>query len=246
MKKLLCVLALLILGTTAFISMPKTDAAAAKVYSAATYSAPCCTPCRSIRVTATEKIKVQPDVAYIHLSVETKDTNLETAKSNNAERTAGLITILKENNILEDDIKTTGFYVFPEYFLREKNAGYRVINQLCVKTKELGNIGKIIDQSTETGANIINGVKFTLEDYNSVYNTALTNAVVCAKEKAAQISKEINAEDIKIISVCELSSNYCYTLDMNHIHCDKYITTPIICGDIEIIASVELIFEIAA
>ena len=202
----------------------------------------------SVTVTGTGSVKVQPDFALISLTVETRAKDVIDAQRENSKVVQNLIRKLKEQNIAENDITTSWFNIYPEYhyYYENNQPGYIVSNQLSVKVQNINNVGSIIDASTSAGAKIISGVQFGIQNDTPHYNTALIKAVESAKEKALVMSVATNTGDIKVVSVKEISMNYggferytCTTLCS-----DKIINTQIIHSEIEITATVEVVFNV--
>ncbi|MCL2375298.1 MAG: SIMPL domain-containing protein [Firmicutes bacterium] len=201
---------------------------------------------KALIVTGTGVVKAKPDFASISLSIETRSSNLEDAQRENTKIVENLIKMLKEQNINKQDITTNWFNIYPEYdySLGQRLLGHRVSNQLSVKVRDIASVGKIIDLSIAAGANIISGVQFGVEDGSAAYNKAMVKAVETAIQKAVVLSKAAGFEDVKIVFVKETSVNYfgfgrhCYAgsyADSGH--------TIIMNNDIDITASVEIVFE---
>lgn len=206
----------------------------------------------TVSITATGKIKAYPDVAYISLSIETKDAELEKAQAENAERANNLIQILLDENIKEESIKTTGFYIFPEYSYKSDSPallGYKVCHQMKIKISEIDKLGSVIDTAVKNGANVITGIEYAIENIMPTYNQALENALNIAKEKIAVFGGFMNIENIRIKSIKELPCNNYYA-ECGNISFTKfsdaaaYSETHMIPGNLEIFANIELICEI--
>jgi len=196
-----------------------------------------------ITVTGTGVVRVKPSIATISLSVETKSKNLADAQSENAKIVQKLIKALYGENIAEQDISTSWFNIYPEYdySLGQRFLGHKVSNQLNIKVRDIANVGGIVDLVTAAGANIVNGVQFGVEDNSAAYNEALTKAIESAKQKAAVLLSVTGFGDVRIISVKETSINY--------IGFGRYAMsdgagcyTSIMSNDIEIAASIEVVF----
>lgn len=205
---------------------------------------------RDLCVTATGIVKVSPDFANVSFSIETKNINLNDAQTENSERVQDLIESLREQNISETDVKTVGFYIYPEYDYSygQRFTGYKVSNQINAKVKDINNIGKIIDTATRSGANVVSGIQFLAEDNSTGYNKALEKAVELAKEKAAVLSRAADVDDIKIISIKEISNNFyggcdraCFAQSFDS---GAMAHTQIMQGEIEIAAAVEIRYEL--
>jgi len=199
---------------------------------------------QSLTVTGTGIVKVKPDFATINLSVETKDKNLESAQKENAKIVERLVDALALQNISKEDIMTNWFNIYPEYDYNfgQRLTGHRVSNHLSVKVRDVENVGKIIDLATATGANIVSGVQFGIENNSAAYNEALIKAIDSARQKAAVLAAAADIGKIRIISVKETS--------FNHIGFARYDysmpcfggSTSILHNNIEVTATVKVVF----
>ena len=150
---------------------------------------------KTLSVTGYGEIKSQPDEALIRISVVTQAPNANDAVSMNAEKMNRVIDGIKSLGIKEDNIKTTGYSVYPRYSYPEREepkiVGYEARNTIEVRTNDFDLIGKIIDVASERGANRIDGIDFyfSREKYDELYNKALEIAVKNAQKKAETVAR---------------------------------------------------------
>ena len=116
---------------------------------------------------------------------------------------------LKDLGIAGSDIKTTNYSVNPniDYSLsRQTTTGYTVDTTMTVTLKDANKANKALDTATASGANIISGVTFTLNDdeKTKLEDKARALAIKQAKEKAQKIS---NQAGIKLGRVINISVN---------------------------------------
>ncbi|MCL2371005.1 MAG: SIMPL domain-containing protein [Firmicutes bacterium] len=198
----------------------------------------------TITVTGNGVVKVNPDIATVNLSIETRNINREDAKSENTKIVQKLRKVLKEQNIIEQDITTNWFNIYPEYDWSsgQRFLGHKVSNQLSIKVREIKNVGKIIDLSTAAGATVVSGVQFGVEDNSTAYNEALIKAVESAKQKTTILTLAADFDDMRIVSVKETPmgyfgiGRYAAASEMSGCH------TAILHNDIEVSATVEVVF----
>ncbi len=152
-----------------------------------------------ITVCGSGEVRLVPDVAVVNLGVETLNESLTTAQQENSDKINNLISTLKDLGISEENIKTKNFYIYQryDYTKGETFIGYQVSNYLEFKTKDVDNVGDLVTKLLDSGANRFNGITFTLEDYDTAYNQALTKALENAKTKAsAMTNAEIVSSEI--------------------------------------------------
>ena len=128
-------------------------------------------PLASINVTGEASDNFMPDSVLITLSVETTKKTVSDSVAENSQKTDKVISGLKKliNETEGDYIKTTSYNVNPvwEYDKSKDKSfltGYRVVNQVTVKTKQIKIAGKIIDSAVNSGANNVQSINFAIDD----------------------------------------------------------------------------------
>lgn len=137
-----------------------------------------------IAVGSRGEVKVTPDRATIHISVQTRAPTAAAAATENANRQKAVIDALRALGINPDDISTSGYNVYPEQ-RHEPNreavvVGYNVTNTLLVELKGLNMVGRVIDAALSRGANMITSLQF----FASNTETARRQAIASAIQKA--------------------------------------------------------------
>jgi len=148
---------------------------------------------RTISVSGSGKITIEPDVAYVSFGVFTKAKTANEAQTANAASFAAVEKALKEFGVAAKDIKTTGFYVQPEYQWSDKGessiTGYTADHTVQVAYRNLTGIGKLIDAVSKAGANRMNGIQFGTEKMDAFELQVIEKAMANAKAKADTIAK---------------------------------------------------------
>jgi uncharacterized protein YggE len=128
--------------------------------------------------------EVAPDKATIVLGVETRSKTPAAAASANADRMTRIRTALTRMGIAEKDIFTARYTV---QFLQGRTPAdtqYMATNMITVVTKQLDQVGRIIDTGLGAGANNINSLFYDLSDRTSAEAGALGDAVADARRQA--------------------------------------------------------------
>ncbi len=194
-----------------------------------------------ITVNGVGEIKLAPDMAIISLGVETLNESLATAQKENSEGITNLINAIKDFGIKEEDIKTKNFYVYQryDYSQGEKFLGYQVSNYIDFKTKDVDNVGNIVNKLLESGANKFSGISFTIENYESAYKLALEKALANAKSKASAIADK----EVSTFEVCEEGNYSVITRDTYSLSSINGNNNSIMKGEITVRANIRVIFE---
>lgn len=148
---------------------------------------------RTIRVSGVGEIQVTPDEARISLAVETMEETAQAAGAANAAIMDQVIAALVGAGIPRGDIETQHYAIHPDYVHDEgrrepRIRGYRAVNQVVVKTRDMERLGELIDLALAADANRVNGVSFAVTDPSRVMAEALTEAVERARRSAEAIA----------------------------------------------------------
>jgi uncharacterized protein len=168
---------------------------------------------KTISVTGTATTEVKPDLLHVQFGVETQEKTAKEALEANSILMNAVVAAIKNAGILESEISTSNFNIYPvyEHYQEERTGrytqeliGYRVSNVLSVETKKLDLAAPIIDGGVGAGANRVDSVFFALspETHLQIKDNLLEKAVLNAKSKA---QKALAPLDHKIIGVKAVS-----------------------------------------
>lgn len=207
---------------------------------------------RLIHTSADGVVTTTPDQAEISVSVQTENPDPKQAQSDNAAVMATVIKALKGAGVAEEDLKTTGFSLYPVYdetgSIFAKNIKYyRVTNTLLIRVKDIGTAGDLLDLAVANGANTVNGVTFQISDRKqlSLRNEALTAAVGQARSDADAVAK---AAGLSITGVRDItvSGGYVPVARAEMSYADgKAAVTPLQPGEMTVTASVSISYVCA-
>lgn len=148
---------------------------------------------RTIRVTGQGEVRVRPNIATVRFAVETVGSTAEEASQANATAMDRVLNALLEEGVPRSEIRTEGYNVYPEYapdrvpgneLQPPRIRGYRAMNMVVVRTRDLDEVGSLIDVGLKAGANRLSGVGFQVENADAVESEALTAAVLDARRQA--------------------------------------------------------------
>ncbi len=243
MKKILSVAVVLIILASIFI-IDSGDLLASKSYADASENEK-----SSVEVYGSATIEVEPDVAYINIGVNTENQDPSVAQKLNKTKMDKIIKAVKAEGLTDDELKTLNYsirksYNYPKEGEREEY--YVVSNTLKITINDLSTVGRIIDVSSNAGANNINNIQFAIKDDSEFYNEALKLAMESAKGKAESIMSTFNEAPISPKSVIEISNSSGITRSSEVMMESKVaydsVETPIQSGDISITARVKVIY----
>ncbi|NLJ80061.1 MAG: SIMPL domain-containing protein [Firmicutes bacterium] len=206
----------------------------------------------SLRVTGQAVISGRPDLALITLGVETKDPSAEAASQENAERMASVLEALQELGLEKKDLETGGYNIYSTTQVINRGTDkeetvtlYQAQNRLLISTKNLDQVGQIIDAAVKAGANQVQGVRFDLSDKQELQLLALEKAVAQARSKAEVMAAGAGVALGGLISLQEEYGTYAPALDslaLRAYGAKEEASTVISPGEIEVSAQVNLVF----
>ena len=138
----------------------------------------------TINATGQGRREMAPDKATIVLGVETRSKTPAAAASANADRMTRIRTALMRAGVAEKDIATARYSLHFEQGRTQADTQYVATNMVTVTTKQLDQVGRIIDTGLGAGANNINSLSYDLTDRNVAESGALGDAVADARRQA--------------------------------------------------------------
>ncbi|MFS0863733.1 SIMPL domain-containing protein [Fredinandcohnia sp. 179-A 10B2 NHS] len=199
-----------------------------------------------IKVTGEGTVSVTPDMATVTLGVISENKDLTTAQQENNQQMTQVINSLLQLGISSESIKTTDYRIEMVYdYVDSKQVlrGYRVIHMLQVTTKDISQVGVIVDTAVSNGANTVSNIEFSITTPSTYQNKALTNALSNAKGKAAVLANDLGVTlqsiPYKIIELGQARPPIPFQTTMFAM---SEAATPIQPGELRITATIEAYF----
>jgi uncharacterized protein len=207
----------------------------------------------SVTVTGEGIVTAEPDVAEIEIGVVTEAKAAPQASKENAAKLAKVIAEVKKLLGPGDEIKTIGYSLSPNYRYPKEGGkpeltGYTATNIVRVRTGALQGVGSLIDTATQSGANKIQRLVFTLKDEDAAKREALRNATAKAKSKAEDVARALGLKIARVLSVNEGEQSFrpvMRELRAGAVMAQEAAPTPVEAGTIQIRSTVTLTAEIA-
>lgn len=167
----------------------------------------------SVSAQGTSSLKVEPDLASVYLSIESRHTtSAKVAQDNHDVKSDLLYSKLNAIGISDEEIETSYYNVGPEYDYTsngQKIKGYLVTQQIVIKLEDFSKVVSVIDSGVDAGA-LISGINFELSpDKQSEYKSqALEEASADAKKKAEATASGLGKKIGRLVSVESSDFNY--------------------------------------
>ena len=164
-----------------------------------------------VTVTGYAQQEVAPDTAYITIGTSSTAADAQQARTQNNQVMTNVTNAIKAMGIPADNLKTTGFYMSPNYDVKgAKVVSYTVTNSLTVKVSDLSLISQVIGKAGNLGANQIDNIRFTNEHSDQIKDNLIKEAVHngqrAAQAAAAASGTQLGA--VKRINISGTSPSY--------------------------------------
>ncbi len=207
-----------------------------------------------ISVSGSGSVTGTPDRAQLTFGVQTENANVKTAQSDNAVRMNSVIDALVAAGIPKDQMKTTGYTIYPVYqdstgLLNPAIKSYQVSNTLQVTLKDVNQTGNVIDTAVTAGVNNVNSIQFMLSDEQaqSLRSQALKNAVTLARSDANVVAAALGV-NITGVQSADITQGYTPIVYDNYqagaATVKSIAPTPVQPGDITVTAQVAITYSI--
>jgi uncharacterized protein len=145
-------------------------------------------PPASILTSGQSDIKVTPDRATIHISVQTYASTAASAATANAKKQSAVVSSIHELGFSNDQISTSDYTVEPQYRYEQNKdpvlTGYTVTNTVIIDIHDIKQVGQVIDAALGNGANMISSLDFYASNTSEARRQAINEAVSKARGEA--------------------------------------------------------------
>jgi uncharacterized protein YggE len=170
-----------------------------------------------------------PDLAIFSAGVLTQGATAAEALSSNSRQMASVTAALRRSGIAERDIQTSAISLQPRYSnpdleaqLRARQTGqpyvgttepariigYEARNNVQVRVRRLGEMGRIIDTLIAAGANQVDGPSFTLDEQKVALDEARAEAVAEGRQRAELYARAAGMRRGRLLSISEGGGYY--------------------------------------
>ncbi len=168
---------------------------------------------RTLTVVGSGEVHAVPDTALVSAAVATDADTASTALRQNSTAVAKVLDMIRASGIEARDVQTSGLSVEPRYSRVERTGapdrsrviGYTATNGFTVRVRDLGKLGRLLDDLAAAGVNRMHGIQFLLADPQKVLDEARRRAIEDAKNRANLYAQTAGIAVGKIHSLAEES-----------------------------------------
>ncbi len=162
----------------------------------------------TLSVNATETVTVEPDIAYLYISVRTSEVDAVTSQQANSQITEDVMAALKGLGVAEDDIKTENVYMYEDNY--DGEISFVVDNSFKVTIRDVDSVGSVIDAATAAGATTSGSLNFDISNRDEVYLEALGIAMQAVDAKAKTVAEAGGYSIVRPQSISESGTSSMY------------------------------------
>ncbi len=201
------------------------------------FAQPPAAPPRTVQASGEAVVNAKPDRAQITIGVVTQSATAKEAAAQNATQATRLYAALKQALDGHGDFKTMGYSISPQYESgpnkSPKLKGYRAENSVVVTVDDLSLVGEVVDAATNSGANNVNGISFTLKNEETARNEAFTAAALKARASAEAIARALNLQVLGVLKAQSVEAGAVHPFLVGSLNAAT-MATPIESGSLEI------------
>ena len=205
---------------------------------------------RRIVVSGEGVISAEPDMATIFVGVSRQARLAEDALQSASEATATVLARLEAEGIAPRDIQTRNIGLSPQYARnndgsRPRVTGYVASNDLMVRVRAFDRLGAVLDAIVVDGANTMNGLSFDVAGRLDLEQEARAQAVGIAREKAEVLAEAAGVTLGSVLTISEGGAGPVPFAADRGMMMEARAAVPVAGGEIDVRASVTMVFEIA-
>jgi len=140
---------------------------------------------RTLTVSATGSVLVEPDLAILHIGFDTQPEDAKSAYADGARASNAIISAIKQAGIPEDSIQSQSQYLDRDWSKPHK---FKLSQQWTVKVPP-ARAAEILDIAVSAGATDSGQIDWTVKDEKALENQALEQAASRARQNAEALAK---------------------------------------------------------
>jgi uncharacterized protein YggE len=165
---------------------------------------------RTVQVSGTAVVNVQPDRALIQLGVQSNGRTPKEVQARNASTISKVIKAIENLGVEARDISTDRYVIEPVYEPYDSLYidGYRIYNVVSITMRDVNKSSDAIAAAFQAGANQVVNVEFYTSELRKYRDQARDMAMKAASEKASALAQAAGAEADCVLNISENSWSY--------------------------------------
>lgn len=205
---------------------------------------------RYITTSGVGTVEAAPDMATINLGVTQQAKEAGAAMSATSDAVREVLALLEQAGIEPRDVQTDSISLQPLWLRSNNNSdippritGFVARNSLGIRVRDLDQLGSVLDQVVQNGANTFNGLQFSIAEPDELVAAARAVAVKDAMAKAAQLAEAAGVTLGSIQKITEQSGSIRPQM-MEMASTRAMSDVPVAAGELSLSAQVTIVFAI--
>ena len=207
----------------------------------------------TIHLHAEGVVYADPQSAEMLFAVITEAEDAGDALSENNLRMTRVLEYLKEKGVEEPELRTGNLQIQPVYERKQgavtgrtgtRISGYRALNTVEAKIRELDKAGSIASGAVEAGANRLDRFRFIVEDMEKYRTRARSKAVSRAKEKGEETAAALGLKLGRLLNFSEERDSFTPVMARQQVLDAEPHPVPLEPGENRIVVNVHLEYEL--
>ena len=170
------------------------------------------TPPRTISVSGTGEVRVEPDEVVLSFGVQTYDKEVRSAKAANDKEVQQILKFISDFGVKPEDTQTGELNIQPQYVHNAgqiaKIDGYTLYRGITVHLRDVKKFESLLAGLVESGVNQFGGIDFRSSELQKHRDAAREMALKAAREKATNMAAVLEQKIGAPLSIAERSSWY--------------------------------------
>jgi len=198
-------------------------------------------PAQSIIVTGRGTVEATPDRAIVTVGAQVTRPTAQEAQ----ERTSATMTqVLRQVTALgipRERIQTVEINLYPQRRPPSGEiSGYQAVQRAAITVDDLALVGRVFDAAVTAGANLLDGVSFTLRDPSAARTHAFATAVQDARATANALAAAAGVTVLGVVRIEEMGVSI--PVRGRALQAAPEATTPVLPGTLSVSVQVRAVF----
>ena len=206
---------------------------------------------RTVTVRGTGTVSLAPDQVRLSVQVNVRGESASSAMTTASMRTREILDVLRSYGVDPKDIQTSRIGVSPIYDYEKRIqpppiVGYTASNEFTAVFKQamMNRVGEFLDRAVAAGAANFGSLVYESTKKREHEREALVKAAADARARAEALAGELGVNIGRVISIYEIGLASPGPIVQNYARADAAVEAPVMTGEIDINASVDVVFEL--
>lgn len=194
------------------------------------------------------RVTVRPDMAWVSLGVVKEARIASDALNGMSAALAAVVAGFEAAGIAPEDMQTSQLSLRPRYSYPNSGGparldGFTASSTIEIRVRDLDKLGAVLDAAVGDGANELGGIRFDLNDRSAAMNSAREAAVADARARAALYAGAAGVDLGALLSFSEAGVS-APPMPVMQERMAMDASVPVVSGELEIAASVTMVYAL--